>query len=159
VARLGLDVTRRDDPAVRVKGARASREHHATGRSDCSVGIRDISVEAVDGEELAVHERQYARAMRLYVCWGLFRSPRPGGHPCRNAHEALRDAGWNPEVEKVYGLGILGDALNPTRRKVRKVSGQNMVPVLVTDEEEVISGSDKIAKWARDNPATASDRV
>ncbi len=96
--------------------------------------------------------------MKLYVCWGTFRSPRPGGHPCRNAHEALRDAGWNPEVEKVYGLGILGDALNPTRRKVRRVSGQNMVPVLVTDEEEVISGSDKIAKWARDNPATASDR-
>ncbi len=62
-------------------------------------------------------------------------------------------------MEKVYGLGILGDTLNPTRRKVRKVSGQNMVPVLVTDEEEVISGSDKIAKWARDNPATASDRV
>ena len=97
--------------------------------------------------------------MRLYVCWGLFRSPRPGGHPCRNAHEALRDAGWSPEVEKVYGLGILGDALNPTRRKVRELSGQNMVPVLETDDGEVISGSDKIAKWARDNPATASDRA
>jgi hypothetical protein len=97
--------------------------------------------------------------MKLYVCWGTFRSPRPGGHPCRNAHEALTDAGWDPDVEKVYGLGILGDALNPTRRKVRKLSGQNMVPVLVTDDEEVISGSDKIAKWARDNPATASDRV
>ena len=98
-------------------------------------------------------------AMKLYVCWGTFRSPRPGGHPCRNAHEALKDAGWNPEVEKAYGLGILGDALNPTRRKVRQVSGQNMVPVLETDDEEVISGSDKIAKWARDNPATASDRA
>jgi hypothetical protein len=33
------------------------------------------------------------------------------------------------------------------------------VPVLVTDDEEVISGSDKIGKWARDNPATASDRT
>ena len=66
--------------------------------------------------------------MKLYVCWGTFRSPRPGGHPCRNAHEALKDAGWDPEVEKAYGLGILGDALNPTRRKVRELSGQNMVP-------------------------------
>ena len=74
-------------------------------------------------------------------------------------HEALREAGWNPEVEKVYGLGILGDALNPTRRKVRELSGQNMVPVLETDDGEVISGSDKIAKWARDNPAAASDRA
>jgi hypothetical protein len=97
--------------------------------------------------------------MKLYVCWGTFRSPRPGGHPCRNAHEALKDAGWNPEVEKAYGLGILGTALNPTRREVRRVSGQNMVPVLVTDEEEVISGSDKIAKWARDNPAAGAERT
>ena len=41
--------------------------------------------------------------MKLYVCWGTFWSPRPGGHPCRNAHEALREAGWDPELEKVYG--------------------------------------------------------
>jgi hypothetical protein len=97
--------------------------------------------------------------MKLYVCWGTFRSPRPGGHPCRNAHEALKEAGWNPDVEKVYGLGILGSTLNPTRREVRRMSGQNMVPVLVTDEEEVIPGSDKIAKWARDNPASGADRA
>ena len=47
--------------------------------------------------------------MKLYVCWGTFRSPRPGGHPCRNAHEALTDAGCKPDVEKVYGWGLLGD--------------------------------------------------
>ncbi len=97
--------------------------------------------------------------MKLYVCWGTFRSPRPGGHPCRNAHEALKEAGWNPDVEKAFGLGILGTTLNPTRREVRRVSGQNMVPVLVTDDEEVITGSDKIAKWARDNPASGADRA
>ena len=34
--------------------------------------------------------------MKLYVCWGTFRSPRPGGHPCGNAHEALKEAGWKP---------------------------------------------------------------
>ena len=97
--------------------------------------------------------------MKLFVCWGTFRSPRPGGHPCRNAHEALNEAGWNPDVEKAYGLGILGTALNPTRREVRKRSGQNMVPVLVTDDEEVIVGSGKIARWARDNPASGADRA
>ncbi len=97
--------------------------------------------------------------MKLFVCWGTFRSPRPGGHPCRNAHEALKEAGWKPDVQKVYGLGILGTALNPTRREVRRMSGQNMVPVLVTDEEEVIAGSDKIAKWAKDNPASGADRA
>lgn len=97
--------------------------------------------------------------MKLYVCWGTFPTPRPGGHPCRNAHEALREAGWDPEVQKVYGLGILGDALNPSRREVRRVSGQNMVPVLVTDDDEVISGSQKIVDWARDNPASGADRT
>lgn len=97
--------------------------------------------------------------MKLYVCWGTFRSPRPGGHPCRNAHEALKEAGWSPEVEKVYGLGILGDALNPTRAKIRKLTGQNMVPVLMTDDGEVVTGSDKIATWARNNPAGGADRA
>ena len=53
--------------------------------------------------------------MKLYVCWGTFGSPRPGGHPCRNAYEALREAGWDPEVEKTYGWGVLGNTLNPTR--------------------------------------------
>lgn len=97
--------------------------------------------------------------MKLYVCWGTFPTPRPGGHPCRNAHEALKEAGWDPEVQKVYGLGILGETLNPSRREVRRVSGQNMVPVLVTDDDEVISGSHKIADWARDNPASGADRT
>ena len=96
--------------------------------------------------------------MKLYICWGTFPSPRPGGHPCRNAHRALTEAGWDPELEKVYGLGILGDTLNPTRREVRRISGQNMVPVLVTDDGEVVSGSKEIASWARDNPASGADR-
>jgi hypothetical protein len=95
--------------------------------------------------------------MKLYVCWGTFRSPRPGGHPCRNAHEALTEAGWDPDVEKVYGLGMLGSSLNPTRAKIRNLTGQNMVPVLETDDGEVVAGSDKIAAWARDNPASGAD--
>jgi hypothetical protein len=97
--------------------------------------------------------------MKLYVCWGTFPSPRPGGHPCRNAHEALKDADWRPDVEKVYGLGILGDALNPTRKKIRELTGQNMVPVLETDDGEVVAGSKQIVRWARDNPASRADRA
>ena len=91
--------------------------------------------------------------MKLYVCWGTFGSPRPGGHPCRNAYEALREAGWEPDVEKTYGWGVLGNALNPTRGKVREITGQNMVPVLVTDDGEVIQDSGKIIAWAKANPA------
>jgi Glutathione S-transferase, N-terminal domain len=95
--------------------------------------------------------------MKLYVCWGLFRSPRPGGHPCRNAHEALTAAGWEPEVEKVYGWGVLPDFMNPTRRRIKEMTGQIWVPVLVTDDGEVVPGSGKIAEWAAANPATASE--
>jgi hypothetical protein len=96
--------------------------------------------------------------MKLYVCWGTFPAPRPGGHPCRNAHEALREAGWDPDVERVYGWGVLGDALNPTRKKIRDLTGQNMVPVLVTDDDELIQGSKEIVAWARANPASGADR-
>ena len=95
--------------------------------------------------------------MKLYVCWGTFGSPRPGGHPCRNAHEALREAGWEPDVERVYGWGVLGDALNPTRKKIRDLTGQNMVPVLVTADDELIQGSKEIVAWARANPASGAD--
>jgi hypothetical protein len=96
--------------------------------------------------------------MKLYVCWGTFRqAPRPGGHPCGNAYHALCDAGWDPEVERTYGWGVLGSALNPTRKPVRDLTGQIWVPVLVTDEDEVIEGSDKIVAWAKANPKTASD--
>jgi hypothetical protein len=95
--------------------------------------------------------------VKLYVCWGTFRSPRPGGHPCRNAHEALREAGWEPEVERVYGLGQLPSFMNPTRGKVRELTGNDWVPVLVTDDGEVVQDSKRIVQWAKDNPATASD--
>jgi hypothetical protein len=95
--------------------------------------------------------------VKLYVCWGLFPSPRPGGHPCRNAHQALEEAGWEPDVKKQYGLGMLPSFLNPTRAEVRKLTGNDWVPVLVTDDGEVVQGSKKIVQWAKDNPATASD--
>jgi Glutathione S-transferase, N-terminal domain len=95
--------------------------------------------------------------VKLYVCWGTFPVPwRPGGHPCRNAHEALTEAGWEPEVERVYGLGPLPDALTPTRRKVRELTGQNWVPVLVTDDEEVVQGSKEIVAWAQANRASGA---
>jgi hypothetical protein len=88
--------------------------------------------------------------VRLYVCWGTFKTPRPGGHPCANAAEALREAGWSPEVRRVYGLGILPDFMNPTRREIRELTGgDNWVPVLVTDDGEVIQDSRRIADWAR----------
>jgi hypothetical protein len=94
--------------------------------------------------------------VKLYVCWGTFtKTPRPGGHPCGNAYHALRDAGHDPEVIKSYGLGILPDLFNRTegRREANRLTGSNTVPVLVTNDGEVVSDSKNIVRWAREHPA------
>jgi len=96
--------------------------------------------------------------MKLYVCYGTWKpAPRPGGHPCGTAYHALVDAGHHPKVVRSYGLGILPDILNQTsgRRAVKKLTGSNVVPALVTDDGEVVHGSREIAAWARSHPAAA----
>jgi glutathione S-transferase len=97
--------------------------------------------------------------MRLYVCWGTFWTPRPGGHPCHNAYEALTEAGHDPEVVRVYGLGWGPRFLNVMtdgRRQIEELTGQRMVPVLVTEDGDVIHDSVRIAEWAERNPAGAA---
>jgi len=94
--------------------------------------------------------------MKLDVCCGTFSTPRPGGHPCKNAYEALREAGHNPQVVKSYGLAILPDALgNRTagRQAAKRLTGKSMVPGLELDDGSAISDSKRIVEWARANPA------
>ena len=95
--------------------------------------------------------------MKLYVCWGTFQTPRPPhGHPCHNAYQALRMAGYDPEVVKVRGLGIgprFLHVITDGRREVERLTGQRAVPVLVTDEDQVIQDSRRIIGWAEANPA------
>lgn len=92
--------------------------------------------------------------MKLYVCYGTFRTP-GHEHPCRAALFALREAGYEPEVVRAYGLGLLPDAFNFTsgRREVRRLTGKNWVPAMVTDDGTAIGGSKKIIAWAAENPA------
>ena len=98
--------------------------------------------------------------MKLYVCWGTFPVPwprrsaswRPGAHPCKRAHDALKEAGHSPEVTRVYGLAPLPD-LTSGRREVKRLTGESFVPVLVLDEGEVITDSQNIVDWARANTA------
>ena len=97
--------------------------------------------------------------MKLYVCYGTFTTtPRPGGHPCGNAYEALKAAGYDPEVKRVYGLGGIGPLgdWTPGRREVKKLTGKAWVPVLVTDDGTVIGDSHEIIDWAAANPASAA---
>jgi len=96
--------------------------------------------------------------MKLYICYGLFPSPRPGGHPCKNAYEALKEAGHEPEIVKSYGAGLLPDGLNFTdgRKRAKELSGKTWVPVLELDDGEAIYPSQAIVEWAKENPAGAT---
>ena len=93
--------------------------------------------------------------MKLYVCWGTFPTPRPGGHPCANANAALERAGHQPEVIKSYGFAPLPGVFNRTRGRseVQELTGNRWVPTLVLDDGTVIDGSTEIVDWARANPA------
>ncbi len=102
--------------------------------------------------------------MKLYVCWGVWTGATPWPfrraetHPCGAAHEALKDAGHDPEVVRCLGWEALPTVFNltPGRRKVRKLTGEATVPVLVTDDREVVAGSGEIADWAARNRAGSS---
>ena len=94
--------------------------------------------------------------MELYVCWGTWGGATPwpfrraDKHPCGAAFHALRDAGHDPEIVRCYGWEALPGLFNvtPGRRKVKKLTGDVTVPVLVTDAGDVIKGSSEIAAWA-----------
>jgi hypothetical protein len=94
--------------------------------------------------------------VKLYICYGTFPAPwRPGGHPCRNAHTALAEAGYEPEIVRSYGFAPLPRSLNATqgRREVESLTGNRWVPTLVLDDGTVIDGSKEIIAWAQANPA------
>lgn len=96
--------------------------------------------------------------MKLYVCYGTFPTPRPGGHPCKTAYDALREAGYEPEVVRTYGWGPLPD-ITSGRREVKRLTGQSWVPVLVTDDGRTIQDSKAIVAWAKAHPAHGAGAV
>ncbi|HEX7058437.1 MAG TPA: glutathione S-transferase N-terminal domain-containing protein [Solirubrobacterales bacterium] len=93
--------------------------------------------------------------MKLYVCWTKRELHiRSSGHPCANAHKALTEAGYDPEVVHALSFGALPDALQtPARKLVKEKTGQNWVPALETDDGQWIGGSEAIVTWAEANPA------
>jgi hypothetical protein len=97
--------------------------------------------------------------MKLYVCYGTWTAGKPvHAHRCGEAHKALAEAGYEPEVVRSFGLGPLPGLLNdPTpRREVKALTGNYWVPVLVADDDTVIQGSKKIIAWAQAHPANAA---
>jgi glutathione S-transferase-like protein len=103
--------------------------------------------------------------MKLYVCWGTWTGATPWPfrradvHPRGVAHQALREAGYEPEVIRCFGWEALPAVFNltPGRRKVKELTGGVTVPVLVTDDGRVVSDSKEIASWARAHARTDAD--
>ena len=76
-------------------------------------------------------------------------------HPCGVAAKALDEAGWEYDLEVVGGFKALGFTRRGRRGKIRELTGQEDVPVLVLDDDSVVTGTRAIIDWARANPAAA----
>ena len=92
--------------------------------------------------------------MKLYTC----PSKTIGGtvpvitHPCGRAAHALNQAGLDYEVETVGGWKLLPFTRRGKRDGIRRLTGQEDVPVLVLDDGEAIAGTDAIVAWASARP-------
>jgi len=93
--------------------------------------------------------------MKLYICWGA--CPVPGGRPCRIAYEALEQAGHDPQVIKAHGGRLLPGPLNRAEGggDARRLTDDRRVPVLVTDDGEVVSETRNIVAWAKHHRPSA----
>jgi glutathione S-transferase len=85
----------------------------------------------------------------LYTCH-IDRGGAPT-HACRRAHEALDEAGLQYRTEvfarnRPFGLGTKG-----RRPELKKLSGQEKLPVLKLRDGSTRNGSSEIVKWAREN--------
>lgn len=92
--------------------------------------------------------------MVLYTCGQKTHGPALM-HPCGKAGKALDDAGYEYEVKVVGGYRLLPwtwGTRDEDRAEVRELSGGNDVPILVLDGGEVVSGSGRIARWAKEHP-------
>jgi hypothetical protein len=95
--------------------------------------------------------------MILYTCGG-----RTHGasfplvkHACGVAAKALDEGGHEYEVEVVGGFKNLPGSRRGKRDRIVELTGQEDVPVLVTDDGSVVQGSKPIVAWARERPGAA----
>jgi glutathione S-transferase len=91
----------------------------------------------------------------LYTCGQKKRGP-GAVHPCAKAAKALDAAGYRYELRTVGSYRLMPwtwGHREEDRAEVRRLSGQNLVPILVLDDGEVVAGSSVIARWAKEHPA------
>ena len=93
--------------------------------------------------------------MILYTCGGKKHgaSMPLGGHACGKAAKALDDAGHEYQLEVVGGFKGIPLSRRGKRERIVELTGQEDVPVLVTDSGTVVTGSKEIVSWSREHPA------
>lgn len=77
----------------------------------------------------------------------------PKMHPCHKAHDALDEAGIDYETvvadrNRPFGIGSKG-----TRPEIKRISGQEKLPVLQLTDGTTVHGGGKIKKWAQSQGA------
>jgi glutaredoxin len=90
----------------------------------------------------------------LYTC-GQKKSLASFGHACGRAAKALDEAGYEYELEDLPGYRLVPWSWGDRRRgreKIRELTGQINLPVLVLDEGRTVVGSGRIAEWAKAHP-------
>jgi len=91
----------------------------------------------------------------LYTC-GQKKSMGSLGHPCGKAAKALDQAGHDYELKTVSGYKMLPWTRRGNERdEIKRISGQEDVPVLALDDGSAIAGTGAIVDWAKANQATS----
>lgn len=98
---------------------------------------------------------EYDPSVKLHVCYGTFGTAER--HPCKKAHTALRDAGYEPQIVRTGGC-YRSDPLWPGRRSIKRLTGTYKVPTLFLDDGTIIDGSSNIVAWAAASPASEAHR-
>ena len=91
--------------------------------------------------------------MTLYTCAGRKHGASTVKHACGVAAKALDEGGHRYEIEVVGGFKHVPFSRRGKREKIVALTGQEDVPVLVTDDGTVVQGYKRIVEWARSAPA------
>jgi glutathione S-transferase len=91
----------------------------------------------------------------LYTCHIGRGGPSFLPHGCRRAHEALDEAGVVYD-SVIFGKGRpLAIGTTGKRPDLKRISGQEKLPVLALTDGTTVNGSDAIVAWAREREASA----
>ena len=72
-------------------------------------------------------------------------------HPCARAHAALRDAGHQYRTEVADRNHPFGFFTTGKRPEIKRISGQEKLPVLQLPDGSTVNGSRDIIRWAKEN--------